>query len=119
LKVKGLDLGVRLYRVSVSTNKTGYMLTNDTRESSAQTIAYNNQMRWHIEEFNRELKQLTGIEKCLCRKATAQRSHIFCAMLVWHTLKQRAYQTIYHIKRLPLRKFLAQQLKMDTPAFAW
>jgi Transposase DDE domain len=122
LKVKGLGLEVRLYQVPVSTNRTDYILTNDLRESSAQTIGYNNRMRWHIEEFNRELKQLTGLEKCQCRKAPAQRSHIFCAMLVWHTLKQRAYQayqTIYHIKRLPLRNFLTQQLKMDTPSFAW
>jgi aldehyde:ferredoxin oxidoreductase len=34
---------------------------------------------------------LTGIAKCQCRKAAAQRTHIFCAMLVWHKLKQIAY----------------------------
>ena len=26
-------------------------------------------IRWKIEEFHREIKQLTGIESCQCRKA--------------------------------------------------
>lgn len=122
LKVKDLQMEVRLYKVPVSTNRTDYVLTNDLRGQSAQTIGYNNRMRWHIEQFNREAKQLTGIESCQCRKAPAQRTHIFCAMLVWHKLKQiayQAYETIYHIKRLPLKKFLIQQLKNDTPSFSW
>lgn len=118
LKVKGLDLEVCLYQV----NRTDYVLTNDLRENSVQTIKYNNQMRWHIEEFNREIKQLTGLEKCQCRKDPTQRIHIFCAILVWHRLKQlayKAYKTIYHSKRLPLKKFPTQQLKQQTPVFTW
>ena len=33
-------------------------------------------IRWKIEEFHREIKQLTGIESCQCRKARLQRNHI-------------------------------------------
>jgi hypothetical protein len=33
-------------------------------------------------EFHRELKQLTGVEACQCRKARIQRNHIACALLV-------------------------------------
>ena len=36
-------------------------------------------MRWKIEEFHRELKQLTGVEACQCRQARIQRNHIACA----------------------------------------
>ena len=43
---------------------------------------------WKIEEFHRELKQLTGIEDCQCRKARIQRHQIACALLVWLYLKR-------------------------------
>ena len=33
-------------------------------------------LRWKIEQFHRELKQLTGIESCQCRRAQIQRNHI-------------------------------------------
>lgn len=71
-------------------------------------------IRWKIEEFHREIKQLTGIESCQCRKARLQRNHIACAMLVWVRLKNLAYttgQTIYQIKHNLLSNYLIQQLK--------
>ena len=67
-----------------------------------------------IEEFHRELKQLTGVESCQCRKARIQRNHIGCAMLVWLRLKDIAYktgQTIYQLKHGLLADYLIQQLK--------
>ena len=71
-------------------------------------------IRWKIEEFHRELKQLTGIESCQCRKARIQRNHIACAILVWLRLKDIAYktgQTIYQIKYGLFSSYLIQQLK--------
>ncbi len=71
-------------------------------------------VRWKIEEFHRELKQLTGIEACECRKARIQRNHIGCAMLVWLRLKQLAYstgRTVYQLKYGLLSNYLIQQLK--------
>ena len=71
-------------------------------------------MRWKIEEFHREAKQLTGKEGCQCRAWRIQRNHIGCAMLVWSRLKHLAYQcgqTIYQIKRGLLRDYLVQQRK--------
>ena len=35
-----------------------------------------------LRRFQRELKQLTGVEACQCRTAHIQRNHIGCAMLV-------------------------------------
>ena len=70
--------------------------------------------RWKIEEFHREIKQLTGIENCQCRKSRIQRNHIACALLVWVRLKNIAYQThqtIYHIKHNLLSNYLIEQLK--------
>jgi hypothetical protein len=78
-------------------------------------------MRWHIESFHRESKQLTGIEKCQCRKALSQRTHIFCAMLVWNKIKEIAYDTFvsaYQVKIEPLRKYLINELLGNCPTFA-
>lgn len=65
-------------------------------------------------EFHRELKQLTGVEACQCRKARIQRNHIACALLVWSRLKTAAYQTgktVYQIKHGMLSDYLIGQLK--------
>lgn len=121
IKVKDLSMNVKIFQVAVSTDRTDSVLTNDFRPHSIHYIAQRQKMRWNIECFNREIKQLTGIAKCQCRKAAAQRTHIFCAMLVWNKLKQTAYQTfdtIYQVKYLPLKNFLIQQLKQPTPVFA-
>ena len=121
LKVKDLAMDVKLFKVIVSTDRTDYVLTNDLRPHTIEYIAQKQKMRWNIESFNREVKQLTGIDKCQCRKANAQRNHIFFAMLVWHKLKQTAYQTwetIYQVKFQPLKMFIVERLKMKTPKFA-
>ena len=71
-------------------------------------------MRWKIEQFHNETKQLTGIEACQCRKVRIVRNHIGCALLVWVRLKQLAYEThrtIYKVKNGLLSDNLRQQLK--------
>lgn len=78
-------------------------------------------IRWKIEEFHRELKQLTGIESCQCRKGRLQRNHITCAMLVWLRLKELAYktgQTVYQLKYGLLSNYLIQQLKRPSIAMS-
>lgn len=121
LKVKDLDMDVKLFKVIVSTDRTDYILTNDIRPNTVEYIMQKQKMRWNIESFNREVKQLTGIDKCQCRKAIAQRNHIFYAMLVWNKLKQVAYrtwETIYQVKLEPLKMFIIERLKMKKPSFA-
>ncbi len=120
IKIKDLDMDVKLFKVVFSTARTDYVHTNDLIAHTAAFIAKMPKMRWNIESFNREVKQLTGIDKCQCRKATAQRNHIFYAMLVWNKLRQTAYQTwnsIYQIKFEPLKKIIIERLKMKTPTF--
>ena len=34
------------------------------------------QVRWQVEAFHRSFKQLTGSEKCQCRKTESQRNHL-------------------------------------------
>jgi len=105
---------VKLFRVSVSTNRTDYVITNDMNQESTDAVRFECSIRWKIEEFHREIKQLTGIESCQCRKARIQRNHINCAMFVWLKLKQIAYstgKTVYQIKQELLSHYLVKELK--------
>ena len=116
VKIRGFpkDYKVKLFRVAVSSNRTEWIVTNDLSRDSAHETQEVRGVRWKIEEFHREAKQLTGIESCQCRASRIQRNHIGCAMLVWSRLKHLAYQsgqTIYRIKRGLLHDYLVQQLK--------
>ena len=70
--------------------------------------------RWKIEPLHREGKQVTGLERCQCRKARIQRNHIGCALLVWVRLKDLATatgRTVYQLKHGLLDDYLTQQLR--------
>jgi hypothetical protein len=119
IKIHGFprDHKVQLFRVVVSPHRTEYLVTNDTSFLSSQDVHTVGALRWKIEEVHREVKQLTGIGKCQCRKARLQRNHIHCALLTWNRLKQHAYQTkqtVYAVKQKLLDDYLVQQLKLPT-----
>jgi len=116
IKVRGFpkDKKVKLFRVTVSTNRTEFVVTNDLSQAATDAVQDVCGIRWKIEEFHRELKQLTGVEACQCRTARIQRNPIACALLVWSRLKTIAYQTgrtIYQIKHGMLSDYLIEQLK--------
>jgi hypothetical protein len=116
IKIKAFpkDKKVKLFRVIISIDKTEYVATNDLSNDSTDAVQEVCGIRWKIEQFHRELKQITGIEACQCRKGRIQRNHINCAMLVWSRLKNIAYstgQTIYQIKYGLLSNYLISQLK--------
>ena len=120
IKIHGFpgDKKVRLFRVEVSTHRTDYIVTNDLSQNSTPTTRRTCAVRWKIEQYHRELKQLTGIESCQCRKATLQRNHIHCALLVWTHLAHFARQTkttLYQLKHNLFHDFLKQKLKEPSP----
>lgn len=92
IKVKDFprDKKVKLFWVTISANRTEYIVTNDLSQSSTDDVEFELQTRWKIEEFHARIKQLTGLEFCQCRRAKIQRNHIACAMLVWNHLKKMA-----------------------------
>jgi len=105
---------VKLFRLVLSTQRTDYVVTNDLSQDSIDAVQAVSSIRWKIEQFHRETKQVTGIEQCQCRKARIQRNHITCAMLVWAKLKQVARQTgqtIYQVKFGLLSDYMIAQLK--------
>ena len=77
-------------------------------------VEFESQTRWKIEEFHREIKQLTGLGFCQCRLRIIQKNHIACAMLVWNFLKRFASKigkSIYQVKHGLLSKYLTDELK--------
>lgn len=116
IKIKGFpkDHKVKLFRVVSSTRRTDYVATNDLAQDSTSAAQEACDWRWKIEQFHREGKQLTGLERCQCRLSRIVRNHIGCAILVWIRLKQVAHetaQTIYQVKHGLLSEYLRQQLK--------
>jgi len=121
-KLKGLPAKrlVNVFRIVISTDKTDFIVTNDESLKNSDDTRGESAIRWKIEEFHRELKQLTGIEKCQARKQRAQRNHIAMSMLVWIQLKIQAWKTnrtIYQVKRDPLKEFVASQWRNPSLVF--
>jgi DDE superfamily endonuclease len=119
IKIKGFPANykVKVFRVVLSTQRTDYVVTNEIAQDNLEVVQDVCGFRWKIEQFHRETKQLTGIERCQCRKARTVRNHIGCAILVWVRLKQVACETkrtIYRVKHALLDDYLRQQLKSPT-----
>lgn len=124
VKIKGFpkDHKVKLFRVAVATNRTDFVATNDLSQNSTKVTQDACALRWKIEQFHREIKQVTGIEKCQCRKARIQRNHIACAVLVWIRLTQLARQAatnVYQLKRSLLSDYLRQELRSPSLAMGF
>jgi hypothetical protein len=88
-------------------------VTNDLTQDSTGETQKHCSTRWKIEQFHRQVKQVTGLQRCQCRKQRAVRNHIGCAMLVWVQLNRVACQTgqtIYQLKEALLDDYLSQQL---------
>jgi hypothetical protein len=112
---------VQLFQVTVLPGRTELVVTNDLAQNNAKAVRAECKIRWKIEEFHREMKQLTGIENCQCRKEKIQRNHIGCALLVWARLKNLAYQTkrnVYSLWKSQYDQFLKGLLQKPIIHFA-
>ena len=123
IKIRGFpkEHKVKLFRVEVSNNRTDWVVTNDLAQDSTDGTQKVCAIRWKIEQFHRELKQLTGVEKCQCRKARSQRNHIACAVLVWIRLTaiaRKALTNIYSLKKGMLSHYMRQELRSPSVRMA-
>jgi len=112
---------LQLFRLVVSTDRTDYIVTNDVTQTSTAETQQVCAIRWKIEQLHREVKQVTGLERCQCRTARIQRNHIACAMLVWCRFKELASETgktVYQIKFGQLADYLIEQLKSPSVKMA-
>ena len=111
---------VKLFRIVSSNGGTAYIATNDLSQSNTDATAQEYHVRWKIEELHREIKQVTGIGKCQCRKLRAQRNHIACCFQVWVCMKRvaRKYQkTIYQLKESLMDDYIRNQLSNPSVIF--
>ena len=123
VKVKGFakNFYLKLFRVIVSTDKTDFIVTNDLTQDDTEAVQQESSQRWKIEQFHREVKQLTGLEHCQCRLNRSQRNPIWASLLVWLRLNDLAHQaqkTMYQLKHGLLSDYLRQQLRQPSLRFS-
>jgi|SRR3990172_6475086 len=122
VKLKEVPFKVRLFKLVATNGDIDWVVTNCPDETlTAQVVQDANDVRWQVEELHRGLKQLTGSEKCQCRKARSQRNHMACCYQAWLSLKVKAQQTgktLYRVKTDLLRHYLRAELRNPrVPAF--
>jgi hypothetical protein len=121
VKLKELPFLVRLFKIVATNGDIDWMITHYPDPIDAQAVQDENAQRWPIEQFHRELKQLTGSEKCQCRKARSQRNHLGYCYLAWLSLKVRATElqlTLYQVRQRIFDDFLTAVLKQPSiPAY--
>lgn len=118
VKLKKVPFKVKLFKVVATNGDIDWVITNDLDETPTTRVAQEaNDLRWQVEEFHRELKQLTGSEKCQCRKARSQRNHLACCYHAWVSLKVQAKllgKTIYRVRTDLFSDYLRSQLHSPT-----
>jgi hypothetical protein len=122
VKLKEVPFKVRLFKLVAPNGDIDWVITNCPDETLTAQVAQDaNDVRWQVEELHRGLKQLTGSEKCQCRKARSQRNHLACCYHAWLSLKVKAKQlnkTLYQVKTDLLRDYLRAELRNPRiPAF--
>jgi hypothetical protein len=115
VKLKEVPFKVRLFKLVATNGDIDWVITNCPDETLTAQVAQDaNDVRWQVEELHRGLKQLTGTEKCQCRKARSQRNHLACCYHAWLSLKVKAKQlnkTLYQVKTDLLRDYLRAELR--------
>jgi hypothetical protein len=115
IKLKEVPFKVRLFKVVATNGDIDWVITNSPDETLTKQAAQDvSDVRWQVEELHRGLKQLTGTEKCQCRKGRSQRNHIACCYHAWLSLKVKAKQlgkTLYQTKYDLLSDYLRAELR--------
>lgn len=115
VKLKEIPFKVQLFKVVATNGDIEWVITNRAPGSiDTQVVQNENKVRWFIEQLHRELKQLTGIERCQCRKQRAQRNHFACCYHAWFALKviaKKLGKTLYQVKHNLWSDYLRNELR--------
>lgn len=118
IRLKKIPFPVKLFKFESPDGHIDWIITNDLDETVNLFVAeLKNDNRWQVEVFHREIKQLTGIQKCQARTERSQRNHIASSYQAWLSLKiaaKKAKTTIYQIKESLWSEYLIQQLATPT-----
>jgi SRSO17 transposase len=113
VKLKEMPFAVKLFKLVAKNGDIEWVITNHPSFINRQVTKAAADLRWQIEQFHRELKQLTGSEKCECRKARAQRTHLALCYQAWLAIKVKAMQlkqTAYHLVKELWSDYLRAEL---------
>jgi hypothetical protein len=114
VKLKQVPFLVKLFKIVALNGDIDWLITNDLGQAMTSFVAQNeNAVRWQIEDFHRSFKQLTGSQRCQCRKAQAQRNHFACCYHAWVSLKLKAkqvFKTIYQVHHELFSDYLKLEL---------
>lgn len=114
VKLKKVPFRVQLFKVVTPHGDIDWIITNSDAPLTTDDVQDADAIRWQGEQLHRELKQLTGIEKCQCRKQRAQRNHIACCYQAWLAIKVKATslgKTLYALVNDLLYEFLRAELR--------
>ncbi|TGE17399.1 transposase [Hymenobacter elongatus] len=115
-RLNKVPFAVRLFKLVAANGDSEWVVTNNFAFTlTQQLVGTTTRVRWQVEEFHRSFKQLTGAEKCQCRRAQAQRNHLACCYLAWVSLRQFARhtaQTIYQAHQQQWAPYLRQLLDL-------
>jgi len=121
VKLKELPFRLQLFKVVAPNGDIDWVITNHPDHVTSEVVQKENDIRWKIEEMHRELKQLTGIEKCQARKARIQRNHISYCYSAWFSIKQKAREaepTVYAVRNNLFSEYLKAVLRQPIiPAY--
>ena len=70
---------VKVFGIVAPDGDIAYWATNDLGMTDLTRVQFA-EFSWSIEHYHRGIKQCTGIERCQCRSARAQRNHIGLAL---------------------------------------
>jgi DDE superfamily endonuclease len=114
IKLKNVPFLVKLFLIAHKDGSREYVITNYLGEDLlVEHVENTKAIGLQIGEFHRSFKQLTGSEKCQCRKAKSQRNHFACCYHAWVSLKKQAkllQLTIYQVRNNIFENFLKEQL---------
>jgi len=118
VRIREVPFWLKLFKLVATNGDVEWVITNNLTEDFTRLRAIEAiQVRWQVEEFHREFKQLTGSEKCQCRKARSQRNHLACCYSGWVAIKVKAQEmrkTVYQLRNGLFADYLKSQLKNPT-----
>jgi hypothetical protein len=114
VRLQKVPFDVQLFKLVATNGDIEWVVTNDPASTlTRQVVQDASDVRWQVEELHRSLKQLTGSERCQCRKARAQRNHLACCYHAWLSLKvqaKRLGKALYQVHTNLFRDYLRAEL---------
>ena len=115
VRIKEVPFWLKLFKLVDTNGNIEWVITNKLAEDFTRLRAIQAvQVRWQVEEFHRSFKQLTGSEKCQCRKERSQRNQLACCYAAWVALKVKAQElktSMYQVRNNLFAEYLKLQLR--------